>query len=191
MGQANDKTSLDYLITTGANLRRKLERRPMPEAQAFIRQLMTVIRGPHFPRPHSDVAKLVNVYGGTSSAQQLLSAGGTPAQAQALAVKQAYARFGKEAFGRVDDFDTHQAEIARMRNEVEGIYEQMRTAMAGTDLNIDTSKLTATERASGLARVTFRRAPAVSPAQPDWPRLLIEDFERAIPATAYRTKLVA
>ena len=106
---------------------------------------------------------------------------------QALAVVVAHERFGPECFGQVSNLEEHQRTTAKLRETLHGLYEQMRGAFCGSDLTIDMSedRLLPDERKRGLAHVSFRKAPDVILADPDWPTQLVQD---AMAAPSHKPK---
>ena len=154
------------------------------EAQAFLRRLVAALRESTYPRCPSDPGKILNCYGSDGAAIELSNLGATISQAVAVAVMVVHRRWGDDAFGVIENWQKFETDTENLQSRLDHLADKMRAVVCGDDLDFDTSKasLLPSEIARGLCRVSFRRAPAISHSGEDWPRLLIEDAERAVPA---------
>ena len=152
--------------------------------QMFISKMVRVLREPNYPRCPRDPTKVLNVYGSNEAFQELTSLGFTVPEAIALAVFTVHARFGNDAFGVIQDWTRYDVETASLRERIGTFADEMKTAVSGADLHIETDPavLLPNERARGLARVSFRRGTGITLSDDGWPLRLIEDAEAAIPA---------
>lgn len=143
----------------------------------FLRRLIAQFRQPEWSRPHPDVEKLFRLYGSGG----VVGSNPSIAEVQALAVKMTNARYGDAVFGDIDDLDKHHETITDLREEIDGFYSDMRQVVSGADLEFDTTTLLPDERKRGLVFARFKRSPQVVFGDEEWPRLLTENCESAIP----------
>lgn len=142
-------------------------------ANAFVSKLVRVFRESNYPRCPNDPGSVLNCYGSNEAFQQLTSLGATVAQAIALAVMRVHQKFGDDAFGVTKNWDKYVKEYTNLRYRLAGIYEEMKGAVCGLDLDTNTEGLFQEEIARGLCRTSFRKAPGIGPHQGDWPRELV------------------
>ena len=159
-------------------LERDLNERPgVDAAQAFVRRLSREFAEPRFPRPHPNAGKLSRIFGSEQADSQLAQLRATVAEAQVVAIRMTHKKHGDAVFGTVEDWRKHEEQTARLRETLQTLYAEMRTAYTGADVVIDVSypAVTPSERGRGLCRLSFRQAEGISPATPDWPQQIIAD----------------
>ena len=105
----------------------------------------------------------------------LTGLGATVAEAIAVAVIRLHKKFGDDAFGNIKNWDTYERESNDLRDRLAEIYEVMQVAFSGEDLDMTNEGLFQDERARGLCKVSFKRAPGISPSMGDWPTQIIAD----------------
>ncbi len=151
--------------------------------RAFIRRLGKELSTQNYVRPFPDPSKACRIFGHSNLDGQAGQHGIKAGELQVLAVRACRTRFGDDVFGEVKDLTKHERKVEALREKLDGIYAEMRSAFSGDDVVIDASaeSLLPNERARGLARVTFRRAPGLTPAHSDWPQKLIADCEAPVP----------
>ena len=159
-------------------LERDLNERPgVDAAQAFVRRLSREFAEPRFPRPHPDAGKLSRIFGSEQADSQLAQLRATVAEAQVVAIRMTHKKHGDAVFGTVEDWRKHEEQTAKLRETLQTLYAEMRTAYTGADVVIDVSypAVTPSERGRGLCRLSFRQAEGISPAMPAWPQKLTLD----------------
>lgn len=167
------------------------ERHGVEEIVAFVRRYAKALAEPNYTRPFPDPSKAVRIFGSDGLNGQMGQHGIQAGELQALAVKTARERFGDDVFGTVKDFDQHERRTKKLRERLQLIHERMREVFSGADMEIDTSRetLMPSEIARGLARVTFKRSPDISPADGEWSSRLVEAAERELPPRRKRETL--
>lgn len=173
---------LDEAITLADTTREDVEKlaldldtKPgLDPARAFVSKLVRVFRESTYPRCPRDPGKVLNCYGSDAAFQALTSLGATVAQAMAVAVMRVHQKFGNDVFGMIADWDRYEKETTDLRDRLAGIYEEMKDAVSGADLDTSQEGLFQDEIARGLSRTRFRKAPGIGPHHGDWPRELVQ-----------------
>jgi len=143
------------------------------EAKGFLHRLERVMEQASWTSAINNGSKLVRAYGRETTLAEIVEVKATSAEFQALAVWRIYRRLGAAAFGPLQDLQKHDAKGAELRQQLQAIYREMRSALCGDDIEFSDKGLLPALRDAGLCRAWFRNYPAVSPAG-DWPRLLVE-----------------
>jgi len=157
----------------------------LDQTRVFIRQLVKVYKGPAYPCPHNNLPKLLRCYGSDTVPGELAIIDGSLGLCQAVAAKTVTKRF-PEAFGAVKSWSEHQRRYKELKDRLDDLYSKMRGAAITKDFEYDNEGISISDRQRGLTRLVFRRAPGVpidgDLETGDWPRRLLEDCEKAIPA---------
>lgn len=148
--------------------------KPGTEAiQVFVRRVSKLFSQAVYTQPFLDPGRPARIYGSEELAGQLGQHQITVGEVQALCVMVAFQRFGEMAFGPVENQEHHERRSAMIRETLHGLYEKMKDAVSGLDLDTTTGGLFQDEIARGLSRTTFKRLPSLSPNHGDWPRELV------------------
>ena len=156
----------------------------MDSARSFVAKLVRVFREPLYPRCPTNTGKVLNAYGSSEAFPELTGIGATVAMAMAVAVLRVHRKYGDEAFGVIENWDTYEKESTDLRDRIATIYEQMREVVSGKDLIIDVSedRLFPDERKRGLAHVSFNLARDINLSENEWPQQLVADAVANAPA---------
>lgn len=142
-------------------------------ANAFVSKMVRVFREGNYPRCPRDPGSVLNCYGTNEAAIELTSLGASVAHAIAVAIMRVHKKFGDDAFGVIENWGTYEKEDTKLRDRLAGIYEEMKDAVCGLDLDTSQDGLLPDEIARGLCRTSFKREPGIGPHQGDWPRELV------------------
>ena len=176
----------EALVTAGGTrslldqIEKKLKETNAPAIEAFLRKIEKEFREPHFPRPPNDISrvnKIGRVYGRDDLLAEIAGLNLTLAGVVALGAKRSTTKY-KDRFGMIEDFNLHANNIADLQSELKSRYQDMQASVSGSDLVFDQSRLSVSERDSGLCHVCFRNYPKLR-FGPDWPSRIVDEAIRA------------
>lgn len=161
-----------------ADVKKTIYEKPGTEAiQIFLRRYSKALSEPNYPGPAKDANRVLRIYGSQELLPESTQFGIWAGELQALSVRMCHERFGDTAFGTVENRADHDKKTLAARTRLEAIHEEMRTVVTGADLDYDDTMpaVLPSQRAAGLCKVSFRRAPDLSPSMGDWPTQIIAD----------------
>ena len=143
--------------------------------QIFLRRYAKVLSESSYPRPSDDANRVLRIYGSEELLPEATQYGIKAGELQALAVCVCFDRYGDQAFGKVVDRANHEKKTSTARTRLESIHEEMRRACTNNDLIFDDTypAVLPSQKEAGLCKVSFKRAPDISPSMGDWPRELV------------------
>ena len=145
--------------------------------QAYLRRYSKTLIGRHYPYPALDPSRTLRIYGSEELLGQMGQHQILAGELQALAIRVCHERYGDTAFGGVENRADHKKKTEDARTRLAAIYAEMRNVVCGTDLIYDDTypAVLPSQREAGLCKVSFKRAPGISPSFGDWPTQIIAD----------------
>ena len=143
--------------------------------QSYLRRYAKTLTGRHYPYPAEDPSRTLRIYGSEELLGQMGQHQILAGELQALAIRVCQERYGEAAFGNVTDRAKHHKQTTEARSRLKDIHEEMREVVSGADLLYSDSypAVLPSQKEAGLCRVSFKRAPDLSPSMGDWPTQII------------------